>query len=117
MYAVNTTTSTLKSAGMTEVTSAPSPSCTVQGTYTNISCHFLWQTLNSERLLFFFFYKSGSVHDASAFFVVVVLCAGISTVTVTVTAISTTTPTPTVTPTLINCPNLGTYITMTLKLI
>ena len=57
MYAVNTTTSTLKSAGMTEVTFVPSPSCTVQGTYTNvISCNFLWQTLNSKTLLFFFFF-------------------------------------------------------------
>ena len=35
IYAVNTTTSSLKSAGISEVNSVPSPSCTVQGTFTS----------------------------------------------------------------------------------
>ena len=33
IYAVNTTTTSPKSAGITEVNSVPSPSCTVQGTF------------------------------------------------------------------------------------
>ena len=35
IYAVNTTTTSLKSAGISEVNSVPSPSCTVQGTFTS----------------------------------------------------------------------------------
>ena len=41
IYAVNTTTSSLKSAGITEVNSVPSPSCTVQGTFTSISSNII----------------------------------------------------------------------------